>query len=105
MQLCVKVAKDNTGFIRLWIDDTLIAEQSNTRTLPTSRDGLGNWGIGDYWNSVPYISDPNDDSQKWFFIDEVIIASDLPGYGAPTTVDSNGYPYIIPSLRVADLAA
>ncbi|MEC7518871.1 MAG: hypothetical protein VYE22_03345 [Myxococcota bacterium] len=38
-----------------------------------------------------------------FWIDEVIVASDAPGYDPPTGVDSEGHPYIAPCTRVADL--
>ena len=39
-----------------------------------------------------------------FYIDDIILASDLPGYGAPTGVDAAGNAYIDPATRVGDLA-
>ncbi len=59
--------------------------------------------MGDYWNGIPYTPTIGDSSIADFWLDEVIIASDIDGYGAPTTLDSGGRPYISPNTVAGDL--
>jgi len=100
MQMAVKVANDGSGFVRLYLDDEMVAQQSNVSTIPSSVTEITRWGLGDYWNGMPYTD--GDPSRDYFFIDEIIIASDMAGYGAPTGVDANGNAYIDPATRVGD---
>lgn len=101
MQLGIKVANDNTGWHRLWMDNQLVAEKLNIPTIPPQGTLINSWGIGDYWNSVPWTDGGvgRDD----LYIDEMMIAADIPGYGAPTGRDANGNTYIDPALLAGDL--
>ena len=101
-QMAVKVADDNTGWIRLWNGTELIAEVLDVPTVhtPDGATTIRSWGLGDYWNGVPYTD--NAEGRNSFYIDEIIIASDLPGYGAPTGVDAAGNAYIDPTTRIGD---
>ena len=101
MQLGMKVSRDNTGWVRLWIDNELEAEQLNVNTIQAGDTAITNWGIGDWWNGVPWTDGSPGEDDLW--LDEIIIASDMPGYGAPTGVDAAGNAYIDPATRVGDL--
>jgi len=101
MQLAIKVSRDNTGWIRLWIDDDLRAEQLDVNTIQAGDTEITRWGIGDWWNGIPWTDGSPGEDDLW--LDEIIIASDLPGYGAPTGVDASGNAYIDPATRVGDL--
>jgi len=102
MQLGVKVSNDNTGFVRLWLDNDLVAEQLNVSTIQAGDTYYDSWGLGDYWNGIPYTDGAagRDD----LYIDEIIIASDVAGYGTPTGIDANGNAYIDPATRAGDLS-
>jgi hypothetical protein len=103
IQIAVYVTDDNTGWVRVWNDETLICEKLGIPTV-FSGDGataITDWGLGDYWNGVPYTDGAV--GRDNFFIDEIIIASDVDGYGSPTGVDANGNAYIDPATRVGDL--
>lgn len=98
LQMAVKVSSGTDGFVRAWIDDTFLGEKVG----PTFPEGASimDWGIGDYWNGVPWTDGAPGRTDFW--IDEIILATDIEGYGAPTTLDSDGRPYIKASVRVED---
>jgi len=102
IQMAVKVASDNTGWIRLWNGSELIAEVLDVPTVhtPDGATSIQSWGLGDYWNGVPYTD--GEEGRNALYIDEIIIASDMPGYGAPTGVDAAGNAYIDPTTRIGD---
>lgn len=99
LQMAVRVGDEETGFIRAWLDDEFLGEHR----VRTARDGtaMNEWGIGDYWNGVPWTDGAAGRTDFW--IDEVIVASDAPGYDAPTGVDAGGRAYIPSCMRVSDL--
>lgn len=98
LQIAVKVSNGSDGFIRAWIDDNYLGEVVG-KTF-SAESSVYDWGIGDYWNGVPW-SD-NQSGRTDFWIDEIIMATDMEGYGAPTTLDSGDRPYISPDARVVD---
>jgi hypothetical protein len=104
LQVHVKVASAATGggFMRVWIDDQYILQHSKA-TLANSTYKIKEWGIGDYWNGVPW-TDGQPSTTDSFWMDDVIIATDYTGYGAPQTVDSGGRPYISNAVTVAGLS-
>lgn len=97
LQIYVKVSNTAAGIIRVWINGTLVNEVTGANV--TAANAIREWGIGDYWNGVPY-TNGSATLHQWLI--EVIAATDKAGYGAPTTVDSFGNPYIDPALRVSD---
>lgn len=102
-QMAVKVSSGTDGYMRIWIDDQLMCESLDAQTIESSdgATGLDKWGLGDYWNGIPWTDGA--EGRDEFYIDNLIVASDLPGYGAPTGVDANGNPYIDPNTRAEDL--
>lgn len=101
LQIAIKVSSDpNEGYVRAWLNDEFLG-QLNTATFDDNSSTY-DWGIGNYWNGVPW-TDGNAGRTE-FWIDEIILATDMPGYGAPTAVDVEGHPYIPANLRVGDLA-
>ncbi len=99
LQMAVRVSDGDDGFIRAWIDDEYLGEVTGR----TTADGatLASWGMGDYWNGVPWTD--GEPGRTAFWIDEVVVASDAEGYEPPTGVDTGGRAYIAPCTRVADL--
>ncbi len=99
LQMAVHVSDGDDGWIRAWIDDDYLGEvQGRTTVNPSS---LVEWGMGDYWNGVPWTDgEPGRDT---FWIDDIIVASDAEGYDAPTGIDAEGHPYIPSCIRAADL--
>lgn len=101
-QLAVKVANtQGDGWLRAWMDDELVAERLNINTISTSATGISQWGIGDYWNGMPFTDGLA--GRDTFYIDDIIVASDVDGYGAPTDTDANGNAYIATTTLVGDL--
>lgn len=102
IQMATKVATTtNDGFVRAWLDDELIIEATGINTISPTATGIAQWGLGDYWNGMPYTDgQPGRDT---FYIDEVIVATDMDGYGAPTSTDANGNPYIASSVLAGNL--
>ncbi len=100
-QMAMKVADDNTGWVRIWINDTLITELLNIQTVAASDTGIAEYGIGDYWNGYNFSDGTPGNSDFW--IDEVIVATDADGYGAPTGIDAAGNAYIPTSIKAGDL--
>lgn len=104
LQMAAKVAPRGStdGFVRLWLDDEMIAEELNCPTLRDGATELASWGVGDYWNSVPWTDGaPGRDD---LYLDEIMIASDVAGYGAPTGIDANGNAYIATTTLAGDFA-
>lgn len=98
LQIAVKVESDGTGFLRYWLNDTFIGEA--TGPTVSALNEIDDWGIGTYWNGVPFTDGAADREDFW--VDDIIIASDIDGFGAPTTLDSGGRPYITNSATVGD---
>lgn len=99
LQMAVRVSDGDDGFIRAWIDDQYLGEVTGRTTVADAP--IHSWGMGDYWNGVPWTDGAPGRTDFW--VDEVIVASDAPGYDAPTGIDSGGRRYIDPCTRVADL--
>jgi hypothetical protein len=100
LQIAVKVASDSSGFIRYWLNDNYIGEA--TGPTVSSGNSLAHWGFGTYWNGVHYTD--GSAGREDFWVDEVICATDIEGYGAPNTLDSGGRPYITSTTYVGDFA-
>ncbi len=99
LQMAVRVSSGEDGFIRMWIDDSFLGEVVGPTTVEDA--ALVQWGIGDYWNGVPWTD--GEEGRTDFWNDEILVAADIEGYGAPTATDDGGRPYIPPCARVADL--
>ena len=102
LQFAVKVGRGTSGAAWLWANGELKSSATGIQTIGPEATGIDEWGLGDYWNGIPY-TDGAPDREK-FYVDEVIVATDMPGYGAPTGVDAEGNAYIDPATRVGDLA-
>jgi hypothetical protein len=102
MQFAMKVADDNTGFMRAWVDDELIVEAVNVPTISATANGVNEWGMGDYWNGYPWTDGV--EGRNAFYVNDIIVASTLAGYGTPTGVDASGNAYISPLTTVGDLS-
>ncbi|RZS93374.1 heparin lyase I family protein [Aquimarina brevivitae] len=98
LQVAVKVSSNEDGFIKAWLNDTFLGEVQGKNI--TSGASLKDWGLGDYWNGIPWTD--GEAGRTDFWVDEIIIASDINGFGAPTTKDSQGNVYIASGVRVAD---
>jgi hypothetical protein len=94
-------AGTNAGYMRLWLNDTYIGQLTKA-TLANSSYKIKEWGLGDYWNGVPW-TDGGGSRTDLLWMDDVIIATDYTGYGAPLTVDSGGRPYISTAATVEGL--
>lgn len=81
------------GYMRYWIDDQLIGQAT---AAPVSvGNSIAQWGIGDYWNGCPYTDGaPN---RTYFWLRDVMIATNAPGFTAPTDTDGLGNIYIAPT--------
>lgn len=103
IQLAAYVASDTTGWTRVWVNNDLVAEITGQPTIDAGDNAtaLVEWGIGDYWNGVPYTDGAAGRDDYW--LDEILIATDLPGYGAPNGLDASGNVFIDPATRVGDL--
>lgn len=99
LQMAVHVSDGDDGFIRAWIDDRYLGEVRGPTTVPDAP--LASWGMGDYWNGVPWTDGAPGRTDFW--VDEIVVASDADGYEPPTGVDSEGNAYIAPCTRVAHL--
>ncbi len=99
-QLGVFVQKNGTGIVRSWINGTLINEFVG-QNINATATAIAEWGIGTYWNGVPYTDAAA--NRNYFWLKEVIIATDVDGYGAPTGMDNLGNTFIDPNTTVADL--
>jgi hypothetical protein len=86
------------GYVREWINGTLVNSVAGANV--STGNSIAECGIGDYWNGVPY-TDGAASLSQW--VRELIIATDMDGYGAPNGVDSGGRTYIDPTTSVSDL--
>lgn len=103
IQMEIYVHSGAEGYVRYWVNDTFLG-QLDGATIGNSSYKIAQWGMGNYWNGVPYTDSTGDSTREDFWLDEVIIASDIDGYGAPTTTDSGGRIYISPTTTVGDFA-
>lgn len=101
-QLGIKVSNTGDGWARLWVDDQLLCEGVNINTVASQATGLNEWGIGDYWNGVPWTD--GGEGREHFYVDDIIVAADIDGYGAPTSFDSFGNKYISPMVSVNQIS-
>lgn len=99
LQVGVKVASDGTGWMRVWINQTLVLEQTGANV--SSGNSLKEWGIGNYWNGVPFTDGAS--NRNFFWVREIIIASDIDGFGPPTGTDNLGNTFINPLTTIASL--
>lgn len=97
-QLQVYVHDTSAGYIREWIDGVLVNELTGANVGASG--ALTEFGMGNYWNGVPYTNGSADLSQ---WLRELIVATDVSGYGAPTGRDASNRVFIDPSTTVASL--
>lgn len=100
-QLMVKVDNTGAGIMRVWINEALVCE-SVVANISSAENTIREWGIGDYFNGVPYVDGISMTGHYW--IQDVIIATDLDGYGAPNATDAGGNVYIKPSWTPGDFS-
>lgn len=98
-QVEIYVHDTAAGYIREWINTTLVNTASGANVQ--AANNIKEWGIGDYWNGIPYT---NGSAGLHQWVREVIIATDVSGYGAPTGLDSGNRVYIDPNTTVAGLS-
>jgi hypothetical protein len=103
LELAVKVSKTGDGFIRAWADGIMQVEMTNISTIAASDNGMAEWGLGDYWNGIPWTDGAV--GRDTFYVDEIIVASDMAGYGAPTATDAVGNLMIGKDMLVSGLGA
>lgn len=96
LELAMKVSNTGTGYLRAWMDGVLIGSlggaTGTVSTISPSAAAVKDWGLGDYWNGSPWTD--GSAGRDTFYVDEVVVATDISGFGAPTATDSNGYPMI-----------
>jgi len=96
LELAMKVSNTGTGYLRAWMNGVLIGSLGGSTgtisTISPSATAVKDWGLGDYWNGSPWTDGAA--NRDTFYIDEVVVATDVDGYGAPEALDSNGYPMI-----------
>lgn len=97
-QIQVYVHDTSAGYIREWINGTLVNSCSGANV--STGNSLNEWGIGNYWNGIPYTDGT---AALSYWCRELIMATDVSGYGVPTGVDSNGFTFIDPATTVAGL--
>ena len=97
LQIAVRVQNDETGWLRYWRDGVFMGEVTDIKTERL----IDEWAIGTHFNGVHYTDGAPGRSDFW--IDEVIVASDLDGYGAPCWKDDGGRSYISPAVKVSEL--
>lgn len=105
LEMAIKVSITGTGYARAWMDGALIAEgqvagNKNISTIDSTATSIKEYGLGDYFNGTPWTDGTA--GRNFFYVDEVLVATDIGGYGAPTALDSNGYPMIGTSVRNRD---
>lgn len=86
---------ETNGFIRAWINDSYIG-QVNGPTITSSARSIASFGIGNYWNGIPFTDGGS--GQDYFYVDALTVYSDIDGYGAPNGTDSGGRTYITPEV-------
>lgn len=101
LQMAVKLSSASLGgHIRMWFNDNYLGEVA-TRTVDTTVNSIGRWGIGDYWNGVPWTNGTTATDSFW--IDDIILATDYGPYGGILTQDSGGRLWIPPTLTYQDI--
>jgi hypothetical protein len=100
LELAIKVSNTGTGWARAWLDGQLIAQALNVNTVAGGVTSITEYGVGDYWNGTPW-SDGGADRDE-FFIDDIVVASDVAGYGAPDATDAAGNLMIGTEVTVRD---
>lgn len=93
---------DTDGFSRAWLDDRFLGETPAGSTIEDASYTHDEWRLGDYWNGFPYTDGEADRGP--FYLDEVIVATDQAGYGAPEGTDGGGRRYIAPATNVSDFS-
>lgn len=88
------------GFGRAWMNGQYIGQQTE-KTIGVGETIKG-IRLGNYWNGVPW-TDGDGATTSAFWMDDVIVATDYTGYGAPTATDSGGRTFIGTSLTVEEL--
>ena len=93
LQMATKISSASLGgHIRIWLNDEFVGELA-TRTTNSTLKSIGRWGIGDYWNGVPW-TDNDPSTTDMFYVDEIILASDYGPFGSPLVEDAGGRLYI-----------
>lgn len=100
LELAIKVSNTGTGWARAWMDGVLIAQALNINTVAGGVASITEYGCGDYWNGTPW-SDGVADRDE-FFVDDIIVATDVGGYGAPEATDAAGNLMIGTEVTVRD---
>lgn len=100
LEFAVKASNTGNGFARCWYNGTVIAQATNISTVTAGATAINQWGLGDYWNGSPWTDGVA--GRDTFYVDDVIVATDVGGYGAPTGEDSSGNPMIGTEITVRD---
>lgn len=100
IQIHLYVDDTSSGFYRVW-SDGVYKGQVDGPTLSNAAATISKVGIGDYWNGIHYTDGQAGRSEFW--VDEMLVASDVDGYGAPTGTDAGGRPFIDPATLIGDL--
>jgi hypothetical protein len=81
----------SAGFVRTWLNGVLIGERTNIRTVADGVASIVEFRLGDYFNGTPF----NDGTfTPYFYVDDLIIATDVVGYGTPDGRDAANNPMI-----------
>lgn len=105
LETAAKVSNTGDGWFRAWMNDVLIAESirlgsTSVSTIDAEATGVSQWGLGQYINGTQWTDGAAGRSEFW--VDEVLVATDVGGYGAPTATDSNGYKMIGSAIKNRD---
>ena len=88
------------GFMRSWVNGAYVG-QLTQKSIASGRTIKG-IRLGNYWNGVPW-TDGTPTHTDVFWMDDVIVATDYTGYGAPTSTDAVGRALIGESVTVENL--
>lgn len=88
LEMACKVAKDSSGYVRIWLNGILISESVDQRTIADVASGISEAGIGDYFNGTPWTDGMA--GRDTFYIDEILVATDIDGFGSPDATDAAG---------------
>jgi len=81
----------SAGFVRTWLNDVLIGELTSIRTVADGVTGIEEIRIGDYFNGTPWTDGTG---TNYFNVDDLIVATDKAGFGAPDGRDAASNPMI-----------
>lgn len=98
--LQIEVLVSQSGYLRVWLDTTVIMYVACATV--SLNNTIAQWGIGDYWNGCPYTDGVANRSHFW--MKDVMIATNAPGFAAPTDTDPLGNAYIAPTRIPRDFA-